>query len=180
MKIYTLTGDDGTTSLSGGKRVPKHSIRVEAYGSVDELIAWIGLLRDYKEYLIRKDLLIYIQGQLMNCAATLASDRANINYEKFLPESGCLSVIENEIDRMDASLPELKEFILPGGNILISNCHIARCVCRRAERAVLKLNEEENIPEIVYKFLNRLSDFLFVLSRKISLDLDIEEVKWHA
>jgi cob(I)alamin adenosyltransferase len=179
MKIYTFTGDDGTTSLSGGKRVPKHSVRVEAYGSVDELIAWIGLLRDHKENRRRKDLLIYIQCQLMNCAATLASDRVNIIDEKFLPEPDCLSVIENEIDRMEGNIPELKDFILPGGNILISNCHIARCVCRRAERAVLKLNEEENIPEIVYKFLNRLSDFLFVLSRKISLELDIEEVKWH-
>jgi cob(I)alamin adenosyltransferase len=177
MKIYTLTGDDGTTSLSGGKRVPKHSVRVEAYGSVDELIAWIGLLRDHKENLNRKDLLVYIQYQLMNCAATLASDRVKIEDEKFLPDPDCLSVIENEIDWMEGSIPELKSFILPGGNILVSYCHIARCVCRRAERAVLRLNEAEKIPEIVYKFLNRLSDFLFVLSRKIGLELDIEEVK---
>jgi cob(I)alamin adenosyltransferase len=179
MKIYTLTGDDGTTSLSGGKRVPKHSVRVEAYGSVDELISWIGLLRDHKENLNRKDLLIYIQSQLMNCAATLSFDRVSINDEKLLPDKDCLSVIENEIDKMEGSLPELKNFVLPGGNILISYCHIARCVCRRAERAVLRLNEAEKIPEIVYKFLNRLSDFLFVLSRKIGLELDIEEVKWH-
>lgn len=178
MKIYTLTGDDGTTSLSGGIRVPKHSVRVEAYGSVDELIAWIGLLRDHKENINRKDLLIYIQAQLMNCAATLASDRVKIEDEKFLPDPDCLFVIENEIDKIDESMPELRCFILPGGNILISYCHIARCVCRRAERAVLRLNEAEKIPEIVYKFLNRLSDYLFVLSRKIGLELDIEEVKW--
>jgi len=178
MKIYTLTGDDGTTSLSGGKRVPKHSVRVEAYGSVDELIAWIGLLRDHKENINRKALLIYIQNQLMNCTATLASGSVSFTNEKLLPDPDCFSVIENEIDKMEGSMPELNSFILPGGNILISYCHIARCVCRRAERAVLRLNEAEKTPEIVYKFLNRLSDFLFVLSRKIGLELDIEDVKW--
>lgn len=178
MKIYTLTGDDGTTSLSGGRRVPKHSIRVEAYGSVDELIAWFGLLRDHKENLKRRELLIYIQSQLMICAAALAYDRENSNSKKLLPDADCISVIEKEIDRMEDALPPLKNFILPGGNILVSYCHIARCVCRRAERAVLRLNEAEESPEIVNKFLNRLSDFLFVLSRKIGLELDIEEIKW--
>ncbi|MDO9339591.1 MAG: cob(I)yrinic acid a,c-diamide adenosyltransferase [Bacteroidales bacterium] len=178
MKIYTLTGDDGTTSLSGGRRVPKHSIRVEAYGSVDELIAWFGLLRDHKENLKRRELLIYIQSQLMICAAALAYDRENSNSKKLLPDADCISVIEKEIDRMEDALPPLKNFILPGGNILVSYCHIARCVCRRAERAVLRLNEAEESPEIVNKFLNRLSDYLFVLSRKIGLELDIEEIKW--
>ncbi|MCX6322078.1 MAG: cob(I)yrinic acid a,c-diamide adenosyltransferase [Bacteroidia bacterium] len=178
MKIYTLTGDDGTTSLSGGRRVPKHSIRMEAYGSVDELIAWFGLLRDHKENLKRKELLIYIQSQLMLCAAALAYDRENTNSIKLLPDADCISVIEKEIDMMEETLSPLKNFILPGGNILVSYCHIARCVCRRAERAVLRLNEAEESPEIVNKFLNRLSDFLFVLSRKIGLELDIEEIKW--
>ncbi len=178
MKIYTLTGDDGTTSLSGGRRVPKHSIRVEAYGSVDELIAWIGLLRDHKENLKRKNLLIYIQGQLMTCAAALAYDSENSNSRKLLPDAECISVLEKEIDKMEESLTPLKNFILPGGHILVSYCHIARCVCRRAERAVLRLNKTEESPELVNKFLNRLSDFLFVLSRKISLDLDVEEIKW--
>ncbi len=178
MKISTLTGDDGTTSLSGGRRVPKHSIRVEAYGSVDELIAWFGLLRDHKENLKRRELLIYTQSQLMICAAALAYDRENSNSKKLLPDADCISVIEKEIDRMEDALPPLKNFILPGGNILVSYCHIARCVCRRAERAVLRLNEAEESPEIVNKFLNRLSDFLFVLSRKIGLELDIEEIKW--
>ena len=178
MKIYTLTGDDGTTSLSGGRRVPKHSLRVEAYGSVDELIAWIGLLRDHKENIKRKDLLIYIQNQLMRCAAGLAYDNQNKNSKKILPEIDCISVIESEIDRMEDTLPSLKNFILTGGNILVSYCHIARCVCRRAERAVLRLNQAEETPEIVTKFLNRLSDFLFVLSRKIGLELDSEEIKW--
>jgi cob(I)alamin adenosyltransferase len=178
MKIYTLTGDDGTTSLSGGRRVPKYSVRVEAYGCVDELIAWIGLLRDHKENLGNKHILIYVQDQLMRCAAALAHDNSNPLSKKVLPETGCLSVIEKEIDTMEATLPALKNFILPGGNILVSYCHIARCVCRRAERAVSRLNQTEESPEIVNKFLNRLSDFLFVLSRKIAQDLNNEEIKW--
>jgi cob(I)alamin adenosyltransferase len=178
MKIYTLTGDDGTTSLSGGRRVPKHSIRVESYGSVDELIAWIGLLRDHKENENHKELLIYVQDQLMRCAAALAFDKANPESRMILPDPDCLTIIEKEIDKMEESLPKLKNFILPGGNILVSYCHIARCVCRRAERTISRLNKTEETPEIVNKFLNRLSDFLFVLSRKIALDLDIEEIKW--
>ena len=177
MKIYTLTGDDGTTSLSGGRRVPKHSIRVEAYGSVDELIAWIGLLRDHKENSSRKDLLIYIQNQLMRCAAALAYDSENSKSRMILPDNNCITVVEEEIDKMEATLPPLKNFILPGGNVLISYCHIARCVCRRAERAISKLNKTEETPEIVNKFINRLSDFLFVMARKVTLDLDIEEIR---
>jgi len=178
MKIYKLTGDGGTTSLSGGRRVPKHSLRVEAYGSVDELIAWFGLLGDHKENLKRRELLVYIQDQLMRCAAALAYDNTNSDSRKILPASDSVSVIEAEIDRMDEDLPQLNNFILPGGDVLVSYCHIARCVCRRAERAVLRLNESEESPQIVNKFLNRLSDYLFVLSRYISLELDIEEVKW--
>jgi cob(I)alamin adenosyltransferase len=178
MKIYTLTGDDGTTSLSGGKRVPKHSVRVEAYGTVDELIAWFGLLKDHTGNLKRKDLLQYIQRQLMNCAAGLANDHENSRSKIILPDDDCVSVIEKEIDLMEETLPPLRNFVLPGGNILVSYCHITRCVCRRAERAVSRLNDTEKSPEIIYKFLNRLSDFLFVLSRKINLELDIEEVIW--
>jgi cob(I)alamin adenosyltransferase len=178
MKIYTLTGDDGTTSLSGGKRVPKHCLRVEAYGSVDELITWIGLLRSHPENKVRKDFLIYIQDQLMSSAAALASDIDNPGSTSLLPENGCAEKVESEIDKMEAELPGISSFVLPGGNIIVSHCHIARCVCRRAERSVLRLREEENTPEIVSKFLNRLSDYLFVLSRKISLELDNEEIRW--
>jgi cob(I)alamin adenosyltransferase len=178
MKIYTLTGDDGSTSLVGGRRVPKHSLRVEAYGSVDELIAWVGLLRDHKENLDRRDLLIYIQRQLMSSAAALATDPENVQAPIILPEEACLKVLEGEIDKMEETLAPLRNFLLPGGNILVSHCHIARCVCRRAERAVLRLDTSEKTPEIVIKFLNRLSDFLFVLSRKISSELNNEEVKW--
>jgi len=178
MKIYTRTGDDGTTSLSGGKRVPKHHIRIEAYGTVDELIAWIGMLRSNKENSERKEILIYIQDQLMISAAALARDSQNPATRNFDPDPESVSVLEREIDRMEELLPTLDSFILPGGSIAVSNCHIARCVCRRAERAVLRLNENEVTPEMVRKFLNRLSDYLFVLSRIIALESGNEEIKW--
>jgi len=178
MKIYTRTGDDGTTSLSGGKRIPKFHIRVEAFGTVDELISWIGLLRDHMENEDRKEILIYIQNQLMICAAALASDSENNKAGNLMPDPECLKKLEIEIDKMEEKLKPLRNLIIPGGNILVSYCHIARCVCRRAERTVLKLNVTEKTPEIINKFLNRLADYLFVLSRKISLELDIEEVRW--
>jgi cob(I)alamin adenosyltransferase len=178
MKIYTLTGDDGTTSLAGGKRIAKASVRVEAYGSVDELISWIGLIRDHEENIDRQPFLIYIQSQLMACAAALASDPENKKIRQILPDSDCLSKVEQEIDVMEKALAPLKNFILPGGNKLVSYCHIARCVCRRAERAVLRLHEAEESPEIVTKFLNRLSDYLFVLARKIASELDCQEITW--
>jgi len=179
MKIYTRIGDDGYTSLTGGKRVPKSHPRVEAYGSVDELLSWIGLLRDFKENESRKELLIYIQDQLMRCGATLATEDPDISRKiKYLPGEKCISVLENEIDRMEAKLPPLANFILPGGHMLVSYCHIARCVCRRAERSVLRLNDTEKIPSIIYKFLNRLSDYLFILSRLVSLEVDNKEISW--
>jgi cob(I)alamin adenosyltransferase len=178
MKIYTLTGDDGTTSLSGGRRVPKQSLRVEAYGSVDELIAWIGLLRSDKKDASRVQTLLYIQDQLMRCAASLSYDSTNDKIRQVNPLDDCTAILEQEIDRMEESLPKLGNFILPGGNALVSYCHITRCVCRRAERAVLRLKETEEISEIVIRFLNRLSDYLFVLSRKISKESGNEEFKW--
>lgn len=178
MKIYTLAGDDGSTSLSGGRRVPKHSLRVEAYGSVDEVIAWIGLLRSIDHQNIDKAKLVYIQDQLMCCAAALANDGANKRNRLILPAENSISIIEQEIDRMQSVLPELTNFILPGGNMTVAYCHIARCVCRRAERAVSRLNETEQIAPVVLKLLNRLSDFLFVMSRYISYFSGNEEVKW--
>lgn len=178
MKIYTRTGDDGTTSLSGGKRLPKYDIRVEAYGSVDELIAFIGLLRDHPENHKRRELMIWLQDQLMRCAAALASDPEKTGTIRILPEEGSISRLEAEIDLMEAALKPLTNFVLPGGHILVSYCHIARCVCRRAERNVLRLNSTHQTPEIINKFLNRLSDYLFVLSRKLSSELDAEEIKW--
>jgi cob(I)alamin adenosyltransferase len=176
MKIYTRTGDDGNTSLAGGQRVPKFHPRIEAYGSVDELISWIGLLRDFPGNESRKEILIYIEHQLMKCASGLANAVDDVKLAELLPDIDCTSVVEEEIDTMEARLTPIKTFILPGGHILVSYCHIARCVCRRAERSVLKLNSSENIPDIIFKFLNRLSDYLFVLSRLVSLELDIEEI----
>jgi len=178
MKIYTFTGDDGTTSLSGGRRIPKHHIRIEAYGTIDELISWIGMLRSQSGNDTRTGILVYIQEQLMSSAAALAWDSTNPDSRRILPEAGCVTILEKEIDRMETLLPPLKSFILPGGTAAVSNCHIARCVCRRAERAVLRLNEKEEISEIVPKFLNRLSDYLFVLGRLVSFESDNEEIKW--
>ena len=178
MRIYTRTGDDGTTSLSGGKRIPKHHVRVEAFGAVDELISWIGLLRDQPENIERKDFLIYLQNQLMNSAAALASENDPDSFQKLLPDKDCIKKVEDEIDRMDQKLNPLRNLIIPGGNTTVSYCHIARCVCRRAERAVLRLKITEETPPVINMFLNRLSDYLFILTRKISSDLDIEEIKW--
>ena len=178
MRIYTRTGDDGTTSLSGGKRIPKHHVRVEAFGAVDELISWIGLLRDQPENIGRKDFLIYLQNQLMTSAAALASENDLNSSQKLLPDLDCVKKIEDEIDRMDQKLNPLRNLIIPGGNTTVSYCHIARCVCRRAERAVLRLKITEETPPVINMFLNRLSDYLFILTRKISSDLDIEEIKW--
>ena len=178
MKIYTRTGDDGTTSLSGGKRIPKHHVRVEAFGTIDELISWIGLLRDQRENAERKVFLLYLQNQLMKCAASLASENDGKDPGKVLPDPDCIKIVENEIDIMDKALNPLRNLIIPGGNVVISYCHIARCVCRRAERAVLRLNISEETPPIINMFLNRHADYLFILSRKISSELDIEEIKW--
>jgi cob(I)alamin adenosyltransferase len=178
MKIYTLTGDDGTTSLSGGRRLSKTDLRIEAYGTVDELISWIGLIRGESTNTPRKQILIYIQDQLMRSAAGLAWDSSNPESRLVLPEPECCEVLEKEIDSMESTLKPLGSFILPGGNTAVAQCHIARCVCRRAERSVLRLNEKEETPEVIRKFLNRLSDYLFVLSRKVSLDTHNEEIKW--
>ncbi len=177
MKIYTRTGDDGTSSLAGGERLPKHHPRFEAVGDTDELISWFGLLGDLKENSSRKELLRYIQGQLMIVAAMLAGAKEKSPQKPLLPDPELPGIIEKEIDNMEALLPPLKNFILPGGNIPVSYCHIARCICRRAERSVSRLKETGLVSEIIPTILNRLSDFLYVLARKLSLELDIEEVR---
>jgi cob(I)alamin adenosyltransferase len=166
------------TSLSGGKRVPKHSLRVEAYGSVDETIAWIGMLRSEDADPEMKKVFVYIQDQLMRCAATLANDKTNQRIRLVNPDDDCPDYLEREIDKMDELLTPLRNFILPGGSVIVSHCHIARCVCRRAERAVLRLNVEEEVPPIVIRLLNRLSDFLFTLARFYSLKAGNEDVIW--
>jgi cob(I)alamin adenosyltransferase len=185
MKIYTKTGDDGTTGLFGGTRVPKHHIRIESYGTVDELNSWLGLIRDQEIAEISKQQLTNIQAQLFTVGAVLATDpekavlkngRERLNIPKI--SSSEIQFLEEAIDVMDTELPEMTHFILPGGHTTVSYCHIARTVCRRAERISTLLFENEPFDTEVLSYLNRLSDYLFVLARKLSKDLDAKEVKW--
>jgi cob(I)alamin adenosyltransferase len=178
MKIYTKTGDKGQTSLIGGTRVPKHHIRIEAYGTVDELNSWIGLIRDQPVDAKAKELLIEIQDRLFTIGSSLASDpdKSKMKIPDLKEEDVVL--LEKEMDRLNESLPEMRSFVLPGGHTTVSYCHIARCVCRRAERAVLRLSENEFVAELVVKYLNRLSDYLFVLSRAVSKELHAIETPW--
>jgi len=177
MKIYTKTGDQGQTGLFGGRRVSKGHLRIEAYGTVDELNACVGLVRDQLSDEKGRDCLKEIQDRLFIVGANLASDP-----QKELPKpdirASDVDLLESEMDRMDASLPELRNFILPGGHPLVSTCHLARCVCRRAERMVVVLAGEESVDPILIQYLNRLSDYLFILSRHIAADLGVEEVTW--
>jgi cob(I)alamin adenosyltransferase len=177
-KIYTKTGDKGQTSLIGGTRVPKFDIRIEAYGTVDELNSNIGLIRDQKIDSHSQSILIEIQDRLFTIGSLLAADPENnkMVLPKILEKD--IELLELEIDKMNEHLPEMKHFVLPGGHTTISFCHIARCVCRRAERSVLKLNEQSLVDELIYKYLNRLSDYLFVLSRKFTHDLKVIETPW--
>ncbi len=176
-KIYTKTGDKGETSLFGGKRLPKSHLRIEAYGTVDELNAYMGLLRDACEDEEVKGWIKETQDLLFSLGAALAMEPAQ---EPVIPgvEDAHVEALELRMDQMDASLPVLKNFILPGGHPTVSFCHIARCVCRRAERLVVALSIEEPVEERLIRYLNRLSDFLFVLARKLAQDLGAEEVVW--
>jgi cob(I)alamin adenosyltransferase len=178
MKIYTKKGDKGTTSLVGGKRVSKASSRIDAYGAVDELIAFLGLLRDQPVDKHTLDMILNIQDRLMICAAILASDSDNSNVK--IPElkNDEIFTLEKEIDNIEATLKPLSTFIIPGGHQTVSYCHVARTVCRRAERLIIKLSEESKVPEEIMKYINRLSDYLFVLSRKLSTDFKAVEYKW--
>ncbi len=181
MKIYTKTGDKGLTSLLGGKRVPKHHIRIEAYGTVDELNAWLGLITDSiadQKELSKK--LRNIQSILFTLGAALASDPSAKNVVKPDLLEQDIQTIEKEIDQMTATLPDLKNFILPGGSIQASYCQIARCVCRRAERICTQLNESEKLDDVILKYLNRLSDYLFVLSRTLCYRYGGKDIKWNA
>lgn len=178
MKIYTKTGDRGMTSLIGGTRVPKNSARLEAYGSVDELNSYIGMIRSLVTNPEIAGELAEIQMRLFDVGGNLATDP---NGQTRLPlgvEEADIEVLEKAIDRMDAEVPPSRSFVLPGGNELVSFCHIARTVCRRAERRMLDLNQEAAVEELVMKYVNRLSDYLFMLSRKLAHDAGIEELKW--
>ena len=185
MKIYTKKGDTGTTQLIGGTRVSKHHIRIESYGTVDELNSHIGLIRDQEINFHYKTVLIEVQDRLFTVGSILATPPEKEilkNGEKRLKNLGILEsdilFLENEIDKMEESLPPMTHFVLPGGHTTVSYCHIARCVCRRAERLAVHLNDIEPTDELVIKYLNRLSDYLFVLARKLTSDLSAEEVQW--
>lgn len=178
MKIYTKTGDTGTTSLFGGKRVSKSNLRIETYGTVDELNSYIGLLRDQPVNAVRKEVLIEIQDRLFTIGSMLAADPGNTKVKiPTLAEADVL-FLEKQIDGMEETLPTMKSFILPGGHQSVSFCHVARTVCRRAERQVIALNSHEPVHALVIKYLNRLSDYLFVLSRKMAQELGAEETPW--
>jgi len=178
MKIYTKKGDKGTTQLIGGTRIPKSSLRIEAYGTVDELNSCIGLVRDQNISETHKKNLIEIQDRLFTLGAILASDPEKSKMKiPDLTESD-VEFLEKEMDKMDAELPPMKSFVLPGGHTTVSFCHIARCVCRRAERITVDLSQSEKVDEIAIKYLNRLSDYLFVLSRKLALESGAEEHPW--
>ena len=180
MKIYTKTGDKGLTSLIGGTRVPKSSLRIECYGTVDELNAHIGLVRDQEVNAARRPLLKEIQDRLFTIGSALAADPEKLKMK--LPDlhAADVTLLEDEMDRLNLDLPELRAFILPGGNPAVSHAHVARCVCRRAERLAIHLSEESFVAELVVVYLNRLSDFLFVLSRAMAHELGVEEVTWQA
>lgn len=178
MKIYTKTGDSGTTSLIYGKKVSKADLKIDAYGTVDELNAYIGLLKDQTINEKRAEFLFEIQRSLFTIGSNLASEKLDHNLPKI--HENDVKVIENEIDVMNEELDILKNFILPGGHNSVSICHIARTVCRRAERTVVRLQEFEPVDLTILKYLNRLSDYLFVLSRKMLKELDLPEVIWKA
>ncbi|RZK64316.1 MAG: cob(I)yrinic acid a,c-diamide adenosyltransferase [Pedobacter sp.] len=178
MKIYTKTGDTGLTSLIGGKRVFKHDKRIEAYGTVDELNSYIGLIACLDVTDEDRRLLKEIQDRLFTIGSSLACDSETSKVK--IPEinSADITLLETEIDEISVYLPELKSFILPGGSSISSNCHIARCICRRAERNVVELAENGFVNENVVKYLNRLSDYLFILARKVNFKSGIEESAW--
>jgi cob(I)alamin adenosyltransferase len=178
MKIYTKTGDEGQTSLLGGSRVPKHHLRIETYGTVDELNSFLGLLRDHLNDEDQVKLIIRIQEQLFTIGSHLATEPGKHNIK--LPEvhEEEVDYLETSIDLMNEVLPEMRNFVLPGGHQAVSTCHVARCVCRRAERLAVHLSEEAQVNPLILKYLNRLSDFLFVLSRKITFDIGAIEIPW--
>jgi len=178
MKIYTKKGDQGQTSLIGGMRVSKHALRIESYGTVDELNSYLGVLRDQDIQTSYKSELIEIQQLLFTIGSHLAVGKEGSSMK--LPElkEGHVLQLESSIDKMDEQLPPMRFFVLPGGHQAVSFCHVARCVCRRAERLVVHLASEDHVDALILTYLNRLSDYLFTLSRKIAQDLGAEEQPW--
>jgi cob(I)alamin adenosyltransferase len=178
-KVYTKTGDDGTTGLVGGTRVKKYDARLEAYGTIDELNALVGVLRSYNLPENVSVLLVQIQNKLFNIGSRLASDEKGEAFTAGLViTEEHIKMLEMAIDNFEENLPELTHFILPGGEPAAAQCHVARTVCRRAERRILEFAENSLVQLEIIKYINRLSDFLFVLARKIAFDRKIEEIKW--
>jgi cob(I)alamin adenosyltransferase len=178
MKIYTKTGDQGSTSLFGGKRVLKSDLRIDTYGTVDELNSWIGVLRDQPINQNRSSVLVEIQDRLFTIGSILATEPGNTKVKIPALSESDITFLEKEMDAMDAVLPPMKFFVLPGGHQTISFGHVARTVCRRAERLVIALNQIDPINELVIKYLNRLSDYLFVLCRMMTHELQATETPW--
>lgn len=178
MKIYTRTGDEGTTSLFGGKRVSKSELRINTYGTTDELNAWIGVLRDQEVNTNRLDFLIQIQDRLFTIGSILATEPGNTKVKIPSLKEGDITQLENEIDTMDKALPPMRHFVLPGGHPAVSFGHVARTVCRRAERMVIELHHTEPVNPDVIKYLNRLSDYLFMLCRMMAHESGITETPW--
>lgn len=181
-KIYTKTGDKGSTSLIGGVRVPKNHIRIESYGTVDELNSYLGMVRDMAHNTLVSEWLHEIQDRLFTIGSVLATDPGK-EVKMKLPDLHDNDVIwlEQKIDEMNESLPEMRSFILPGGQLAASTAHVARCVCRRAERICVGMQQQDEVvPEIIIRYLNRLSDFLFVLARYIAHINGVEDTPWRA
>ncbi len=178
-KIYTKTGDDGTSGLIGGTRVSKWDNRLEAYGTVDELNSWIGLIKTYPTEIEVQHTLDMIQNKLFVIGSHLATDTEKSDMQKQLACNGNeIETLEKEIDRMQQSMPPLKNFILPGGTQAAANCHIARTVCRRAERRITLVAKENKMQNVITVFINRLSDYLFVLARFINYQNRQNETIW--
>ncbi len=179
-KIYTKTGDGGQTSLLGGRRVPKHHLRIEAYGTADELNSFIGLLRDQDISEPFKEILLEIQDRVFTAESLLACDEGCAPEDLPILKVEDIELLEKQIDAMNALLPPLANFILPGGHPAVSHAHVCRCVCRRAERIITHLSTQEAVDELIIKYFNRLSDYFFVLARAIAREKGVNDVIWKA
>ena len=178
MRVYTRTGDKGETSLASGTRVPKYHPRLEAYGTADELNSYIGLIRTEIPDKTAREMLVKIQNRVFSVSSMLAVDNPELSSQLPGIKDHDIAELEKDMDRMLDILPTLKNFILPGGHPLVAQCHIARTVCRRLERLMVKLAEEFPVEENLVIYVNRLSDYLFVLARKTAADLDIDDIIW--
>ena len=177
MKIYTKKGDKGETGILGGTRLPKHHLRIEAYRTVDELNSFVGVLRDHVPANKSSDL-IRVQEELFTIGSNLASDPVKNRMELPMISQDDILRLEDQMDQMDESLPEMKSFVLPGGHPSVSSAHVCRCVCRRAERLCVALDENDPVNELILQYLNRLSDYFFVLSRKLTQEFEVDEIPW--